>query len=76
MILHVALYNIQFDAYVQLGGSSSYLLVSLVLTNCCCMVKVHGTYIFLLHEYKDLFIDMDVRNNRSELAIANRHQER
>ena len=31
---------------------------------------------FLLHEYKDLFIDMDVRNNRSELAIANRHQER
>ena len=30
----------------------------------------------LLHEYKDLFIDMDVRNNRSELAIANRHQER
>ena len=32
--------------------------------------------IVLLHEYKDLFIDMDVRNNRSELAIANRHQER
>ena len=32
--------------------------------------------IILLHEYKDLFIDMDVRNNRSELAIANRHQER
>ena len=30
----------------------------------------------LLHEYKDLFIDMDVRNNRSELVIANRHQER
>ena len=27
-------------------------------------------------EYRDLFIDMDVRNNRSELAIANRHQER
>ena len=33
-------------------------------------------YSILLHEYKDLFIDMDVRNNRSELAIANRHQER
>ena len=30
----------------------------------------------LLHEYRDLFIDMAVRNNRSELAIANRHQER
>ena len=26
--------------------------------------------------YRDLFIDMAVRNNRSELAIANRHQER
>ena len=30
----------------------------------------------LLYEYRDLFIEMDVRNNRSELAIANRHQER
>ena len=30
----------------------------------------------LLYEYRDLFIDMDVRNNRSKLAIANRHQER
>ena len=30
----------------------------------------------LLHEYKDLFIDIDVPKNRSELAIANRHQER
>ena len=30
----------------------------------------------LLYEYRDLFIDMDVRNNRSELATANRHQER
>ena len=30
----------------------------------------------LLYEYIDLFIDMDVRNNRSELAVANRHQER
>ena len=30
----------------------------------------------LLHEYRDLFIDMAVRNNRSKLAIANRHQER
>ena len=30
----------------------------------------------LLYEYRDLFIDMVVRNNRSELAIANRHQER
>ena len=30
----------------------------------------------LLHEYRDLFIDMAVRNNRSILAIANRHQER
>ena len=30
----------------------------------------------LLYEYKDLFIDMDVPKNRSELAIANRHQER
>ena len=31
---------------------------------------------FLLHEYRDLFIDKAVRNNRSKLAIANRHQER
>ena len=30
----------------------------------------------LLYKYGDLFIDMDVRNNRSELAIANQHQER
>ena len=30
----------------------------------------------LFYEYRDLFIDMDVVNNRSELAIANRHQER
>ena len=33
------------------------------------------TYVYLLYEYRDLFIDMDVRNNRSDLAIANRHQE-
>ena len=33
-------------------------------------------YLILSYEYKDLFIDMAVRNNRSELAIANRHQER
>ena len=32
--------------------------------------------ILLLHEYRDLFIDMAMRNNRSKLAIANRHQER
>ena len=30
----------------------------------------------LLYDYRDLFVDMAVRNNRSELAIANRHQER
>ena len=30
----------------------------------------------LLYEYRDLFIDMDVGNSRSELAIANRHQKR
>ena len=30
----------------------------------------------LFYEYRDLFIDMDVGNNRSELAMANRHQER
>ena len=30
-------------------------------------------YSHLLYEYRDLFIDMDVRNNRSELAIASRH---
>ena len=28
---------------------------------------------YLLYEYRDLFIIMDVRNNRSEFAIANRH---
>ena len=31
---------------------------------------------FLLYEYRDLFIDIAVRNNRYTLAIANRHQER
>ena len=40
------------------------------------MIYSSLSIIFLLHEYKDLFIDMDVRNNRFELAIANRHQER
>ena len=30
----------------------------------------------LLYEYRDLFIDMDVGNSHSKLAIANRHQER
>ena len=29
----------------------------------------------LLYEYRDLFIDMDVGNNRSELAITNRYQD-
>ena len=29
----------------------------------------------LLYEYRDFFIDMDVGNYHSELAIANRHQE-
>ena len=38
--------------------------------------KVHIYLCHLLYEYRDLFIDMAVRNNRSELAIANRHQER
>ena len=33
-------------------------------------------HMYLLHKYRDLFIDMAVRNNRSKLAIANRHQER
>ena len=28
-----------------------------------------GSKTFLLYEYKDLFIDMDVRKNHSELAI-------
>ena len=38
--------------------------------------KHHYRDAILLYEYRDLFIDMAVRNNRSELAIANRHQER
>ena len=38
--------------------------------------KAHIEYLLLLYEYRDLFIDMVVRNNRSELAIDNRHQER
>ena len=38
--------------------------------------KGHMNNSILLYEYRDLFIDMDVCNNRSELAIANRHQER
>ena len=33
-------------------------------------------FCLLLYEYRDLSIDMAVRNNRSELAIANGHQER
>ena len=45
----------------------------------CCSKKVtfeNICNILLLYEYRDLFIDMDVRNNRSRLAIANRLQER
>ena len=38
----------------------------------CIFMRLPG----LLHEYRDLFIDKAVRNNRSKLAIANRHQER
>ena len=41
-----------------------------------CQAIIHIYLLLLLHEYRDLFIDMAVRNNRSELAIANRHQER
>ena len=36
----------------------------------------HYTQEKILYEYRDLFIDMDVGNNLSELAITNRHQER
>ena len=32
--------------------------------------------LILLYEYRDLFIDMAVHNNRSKIPIANRHQER
>ena len=32
--------------------------------------------ILSVYEYRDFFIDMDVGNSRSKLAIANRHQER
>ena len=38
--------------------------------------RAWGRGVLLLYEYRDLFIDMAVGNNRSELAIANRHQER
>ena len=41
-----------------------------------CFKEVTIKLSTLLYEYRDLFIDLDVRNNRSELAIANRHQER
>ena len=42
-----------------------------------CQAWVYFEFkITLLYEYRDLFIDMAVRNNRSELAIAIRHQER
>ena len=37
-----------------------------------CKENLFILKIFLLYEYRDLFIDMAVRNNRSELAIANR----
>ena len=40
------------------------------------MISTRTKETFLLYEYRHLFIDMAVRNNRSELAIANRHQER
>ena len=42
----------------------------------CFVVVVATSYHFLLHDYRDLFIDKAVRNNRSKLAIANRLQER
>ena len=47
-------------------------ILDIEITSCWCA----RTAIVLLYEYRDLFIDMDMRNNRSELAIANRHQER
>ena len=62
--------------------SLSWLRVTFVLNTLIALKElffrpVHDMVkILLLHEYRDLFIDMDVRNNRSELAIANRHQER
>ena len=37
--------------------------------------RIHWLYVHLLYEYRDLFIDMDVGNNCSELAIANQHQQ-
>ena len=51
-------------------------LFSISQTNFKFSSSVVNTFRVLLHEYRDLFIDMAVRNNRSELAIGNRHQER
>ena len=45
-----------------------------VYKNCTVFQNTQENILF--YEYRDLFIDMDVGNNRSELAIANRHQER
>ena len=45
-------------------------------TRCYRSLFLYLQYLYLLYEYRDVFIDMAVRNNRSELAIANRHQER
>ena len=56
--------NSYFSMFVLANFNSCFLKLSIIV------------YSTLLHEHKDLFIDMDVRNNRSELAIANRHQER
>ena len=49
---------------------------TLMLNIYCDTLSANNLSNTLLHEYRDLFIDMAVRNNRSKLAIANRHQER
>ena len=60
--------------YQCLGKSYQITLTSTLII--LHITKTSSNNCLLLYEYRDLFIDMAVRNSRSELAIANRHQER
>ena len=59
-----------------------YVVNGICVTVCACPSGlIHGLcrvicilVCYLLYEYKDLFIDMDVRDNRSKLAIANQER--
>ena len=80
---HSRLGNISFIALVTISYFVPRALRSLVtkydiVPRAIKLISPRLSYdnLYLLPGYRHLFIDMDVRNNRSKLAIANRHQER